>query len=491
MFKRGFDIKINKQLMSRSIVSILLVSITTAIFGQYKYTFKSPNYANDTLIIGAYVGDKQLVKDTLLKNKNKAFVMEGKDTLSKGFYLGLIKPSNYIFQFIINNESQFEITFDTTRLNYVEIKNSKENEIYYDYLEFLNKKRAEADKLREIIAQKQKSGQDRMVESKALDKLDEEVKAKQKFIITTYPKSATTLLINTVSENIEIPKELQADTSTAGRIATYHYYKARYFNEVDFKSPMLINNSFGFKKIDDYFTRLVSNESDSIIKEFDIMLEKLKGNEDAVRFLLPHWLNKYGNGKVIGHDAIYVHLIDNYFKKGWTPWIEPSRLETLYRYADDWRPTLIGKNFPKIITFQKRFKNEVPVDSIPLALYNVDAPYTLLVFWAHDCGHCSKSMPYRVKWEEKYRPLGVKVFGVCTNAYDKEGGCWPAIKEKNMQNFINTSDYYQGYRRMVSIPQTPKLFILDKDKKILFKEFDAEKIDLIFEEILKLEGKKS
>jgi thiol-disulfide isomerase/thioredoxin len=165
-------------------------------------------------------------------------------------------------------------------------------------------------------------------------------------------------------------------------------------------------------------------------------------------------------------------------------------METLVKYADEWRPILIGKNFPKIITYEKKLNSKGTIDSFPSALYNVNAPYTLAVFWAHDCGHCSKSMPYIVKWEEKYRAMGVKVFAVCTNAYDKEGGCFPALKEKNMENFINTSDYYQTYRRLVSIPQTPKLFILDKDKKILFKEFDAEKIDQIFEEVIRIEGQK-
>jgi hypothetical protein len=100
-------------------------------------------------------------------------------------------------------------------------------------------------------------------------------------------------------------------------------------------------------------------------------------------------------------------------------------------------------------------------------------------------------MPYLVSWEEKYRHLGVKVFAVCANAYDKEGACWPAVKEKKMDNFINTSDHYQTYRRVISIPSTPQIFILDENKKILLKGFDVIKIEEIFEEILKSRSSKS
>ena len=243
--------------------------------------------------------------------------------------------------------------------------------------------------------------------------------------------------------------------------------------------------------MNNYFDRLVSPMADSIIKELDVIIPKMQGNEDALRYFLPTWISKYGNAKIIGQDAVYVHLIDNYFKKGYAPWSDPERMKSLYKYADDWRPTLIGKSFPKISTYQKEFKANGAVDSTLVSLWNVRAPYTLVIFWAADCGHCSKVMPNVVAWEEKYRSAGVKVFSVCTNSYDKEQTCWPGVKEKKMENFINTSDYYQSYRRFVSIPSTPQAFILDENKKILIKGFELNKIEEIFEEILKTNGQKS
>ena len=59
---------------------------------------------------------------------------------------------------------------------------------------------------------------------------------------------------------------------------------------------------------------------------------------------------------------------------------------------------------------------------------------------------------------------------MCTKGGDKTKTCWPAIKEKGMEDFINTGDEFQRFNALFKIKSTPKIFILDKDKKILLKD---------------------
>ena len=465
-----------------------------ATYSQFQYTFQSNNYTGDTLIIGYYQGDKTLVKDTLYRDKSGKYTWQDKTFANPGIYIGLIKPTNNIFQFIVNKEEKFEVKFDTSALAKIEVKGSNENKLFMDYVTFIGNQRSKVEPLNELLKNLEKDPAQKAKYEKSkkdLEAINDDVKSEQQRIAQSHPNSFTAFLIKATTEDIVFPKELENDTTQAAQLKKYHFYKDHFFDGIDFKTPFLVNNNFFHTKMNNYFDRLVSPMADSIIKELDIVLNKMHGNDDAIRYFLPAWISKYGNAKIIGQDAVYVHLIDNYFKKGWAPWSDPERMKSLYKYADDWRPTLIGKPFPKISTYQKEFKANGAVDSTLISLWSVKAPYTLVIFWAADCGHCSKVMPSVVAWEEKYRSSGIKVFSVCTNAYDKEHTCWSGVKEKKMENFINTSDYYQSYRRFVSIPSTPQAFILDENKKILIKGFELNKIEEIFEEILKNNAQKS
>ena len=203
----------------------------------------------------------------------------------------------------------------------------------------------------------------------------------------------------------------------------------------------------------------------------------LEPNEDARRFVLSNMLNKYAKNKFIGMDAIYVHMIDKYYSKGQADWVDEENLAKMIDNADNLRPILIGKVFPNITVYTE--------DEKPLMVHNVDSEYTMMIFWAPDCGHCKKSMPSIVQFYEEFKDKGLKVVSVCTKSGDKFPKCWEFIKEKGMEGFINTGDKYQKYRRYVYIPSTPKIFILDAEKKILIKDVPSEELSKVMTEIIK------
>ncbi|MFZ1750037.1 MAG: TlpA disulfide reductase family protein, partial [Saprospiraceae bacterium] len=200
------------------------------------------------------------------------------------------------------------------------------------------------------------------------------------------------------------------------------------------------------------------------------------------RYYLSDFLNRFAEMKMVGLDAIYVHLVDHYYSKNKAPWVNEELLAKMVDNADDLRPILIGKKIPDFTTYLQ--------DGQPINLYSVQSPYTVLIFWAPDCGSCSKIMPDVVKFYQNNRNKGVKIFGVCTKGGDKTSTCWPAIKEKGMEDFINTADEYQRYHAKVKVAKTPKIFILDHKKEILLKDFSGEELDRIFNEILSYEEKK-
>ncbi|MBK7637209.1 MAG: thioredoxin fold domain-containing protein [Saprospiraceae bacterium] len=128
-------------------------------------------------------------------------------------------------------------------------------------------------------------------------------------------------------------------------------------------------------------------------------------------------------------------------------------------------------------------------DNTPVRLYDINSPYTIVIFWAPDCGHCKKIMPDVVSFYKKNKDK-VKLISICTKGGENTKTCWPAVKEKGMEDFINTADEYSRYNMKVRIKSTPKVFVLDENKEIIIKDIPAEELDKIFNEIVSFEEKK-
>jgi len=468
--------------LSMNLFSILLLTFAVNIghSQKFKAQFEIKNYSNDTLIIGNFFGEKQLVADTLYaKNKGK-FVWQVDSLPKVGVYLALTKPDNTFNQFLVNgNDTEFTVTLDKNDMSRAKIKGSKDNILLYDYMDFLGDKKILADTLRAQLARAEAAGSGKEAIQSKLDKLDKDVKLEQDKIIANNPKTLTALLLKSNKE-IDIP-DFDGEEQDV-RVKKYYYYKDHYFDNIDFQHPALIRTPFIYQKIDYFINKVTSQIPDSIAVALDIVLNKLEGNDEAYRYFLADFLNKYAQMKVVGYDALYIHLIDKYYKKGKASWVSEENLKKMSDNADDLRPILIGKKMPDITTYSQ--------DNKSVKLHNIESPFTVVFFWAPDCGHCKKITPLVVDFYKKNKDKGVTLLSICTKGGDKLKTCWEAVTEKGMQDFLNTADEYQRFNSKVKIKSTPKIFILDENKEILIKDIPAEELDRIFNEILKVEENK-
>lgn len=462
---------------------LLYFGVQTAVKAQSSeltVQFDLDHYANDTLIIGYYFGEKQLVKDTLFAKKAGKFTWSRKERPEQGVYLALFKPDNTFIQFILDEkENNFSVSLDAKDLGNIKFTKSQENKLFYDYLDFLKDRRVTADTMRARVDRASTAGTKDEASQSVLDNLDKEVKKEQLRIIETYPNSITSLIIKS-NIDIEIPEFKGSEDSV--KASRYYYYKSHYFDNVNMKHPSLIRTPFIHQKVDFYMNKLSNQQPDSLIKAVDIVLGLLEGNQEAYRYYLAEFLNKFAQLKMVGHDAIYVHMVDKYYSQGKASWVAEENLSKMKENADEMRPILIGKIMPDFTTYLE--------DSKPVRLHAIQAEYTAVVFWAPDCGHCKKVMPSIIDFYKKNKDKGLKLLAVCTKGGDKTPTCWTGVKEKGMEDFINTADEYQRYNQRIRIKSTPKIFLLDAKKEIIVKDIPAEELDRIFNEVLSFEQKK-
>lgn len=461
---------------------VLCISLVTSLNIGWtqasKIDFQIDNYENDTLIIGNYYGDKQLVKDTLIRaDRNDKFVFASDTLVDAGVYLALMLPDYEYIQFIVpSDDQQFSASMDYEELAKIKFSGSKENETFYDYLAFLREHKPKAEELQQKIEAARAEGKSTEKEEAKFDEIDKKVKDYQLKIVEENKGSIASMLIS-ANFDVDIP-EFEGDEDEV-KMKRFKYYRDNYFHNLDTTNIALIRTPFLHDRLMYYLDNLNSPLPDSITIAVDKILSMLQPNEDAFKFYTSFFLNKYAKMKRVGDDAIYVHIADKYYSTGKAKWVKPETLAKIRDNATKLRPLLIGNKIPDIFVYDK--------DSTEIRLREVDADYTVLVFWAPSCGHCTKAMPHIVKFNDKYKDQGIKTISICTKGGEKFKGCWDVLEEKDMLRLINTGDEYIRFQRQVYVRQTPKIVVLDKDKEIVIKDIPAEKLDEILQEIIKQE----
>ncbi|MBK7609319.1 MAG: DUF4369 domain-containing protein [Saprospiraceae bacterium] len=128
------------------------------------------------MLTNNFLRDTAVGKDGLFKFKNTK-------SLEPGIYLLVMPPKNDFIQLFINEgEQQLQIEADAQEVvKSFRIKGSHDNEVFYDYLNYLDIKRPEAQVLTEQI----KATADDKIKAglqEKLDDLNKAVKDKQKIL---------------------------------------------------------------------------------------------------------------------------------------------------------------------------------------------------------------------------------------------------------------------------------------------------------------------
>jgi thiol-disulfide isomerase/thioredoxin len=172
----------------------------------------------------------------------------------------------------------------------------------------------------------------------------------------------------------------------------------------------------------------------------------------------------------MGMDAVFVHMGKNYYMTGQAFWADSTTVAKIGDRVKKLQYSLIGTTAPNLI--MKDTLENVQI------LHAINKDYTIAYFWDPDCGHCKKVTP-KVKefYDEFKKELNVEVYGVNTNAKEKEA--WKQYIIENDLNWINVDDPEQktAYKYLYDIYSTPVIYLLDKDKKIIAKRIGAEDLE--------------
>jgi len=438
----------------------------------YELTFQLKQYTGGQIALAHYMGKSFYMADSAQINAQGTAIMKNKEALQGGIYIVLLPGRQRYFEMLLDNKDQhFSISIDTTDLiNKTVFKTSKENEIFQSYNRFLTKEVAAPDRQINALLAKHTASDSANARTMQIE-LGKKLQSFRNNVISQYPKSLLTNIFKAMKDP-EVPATPPGEDSTFA----FRYYKAHYWDSVDLSDGRLVRTDIIEKKLNRYFSQLVSPDPDSIIVEADKIVAKTRKDKEMFKFVV-WWLTyNYETSKYMGMDAVFVHMVEKYYVSGEAYWLKDEQLNKIISRAYSMAPNLIGQQAPPL-----EIKDSA---SKPISLYTTKAKYTILVFWDPTCGHCKIEVPkldsaFNANWKNK----GVAIIGFKTEGTKDE---WQNfIKEHKLKGWIHAwdPDAQSNYRRLYDVYSTPIVYLLDENKKILAKRLGVEQLSDFLEKM--------
>lgn len=419
---------------------------------------------------------------TKLDSKGNA-VFEKKEKIVGGIYLILPSDRRSYFEVLLENGDEFSITatMDSLQGN-VRYKNSQKNNDFLAYQTVISEHAKKDKLLKDELANAQTNADTNAILDKS-KKLRAELLAYRQSYIKANPNSMLASIFRAM-QTPQVPEgpHYKDDGITIDSNYAYYYYKNHYWDGFNFQDDRLIHTPLLQAKLDEYFKKVVLQQEDSVAKEADSILVRMRGTKELFKFTL-NWLSTQSQtSKVMGMDKVFVHLVDNYYMKGDATWLSDEDLNKYIDRAKKIAPNVINNPAPPFVADQ--------ADKKELKLYDFKAKYTLLIFYAADCGHCRHELPlvdsaYRAELKAK----GVRVLAFNVEKNEKQ---WQEFIEKNkLEEWTHVWDpnYKSRYWALYDTQLVPAMYLLDGEKIIRGKKLDHSNIGKVVDLLERKLGK--
>jgi peroxiredoxin len=464
---------INKNLSIRAGVlsMLILLSCTLRLQAQNTgYDIKVKIGLKDTLChLANYFGEKQYLQDSAKTDSKGLVQFKNKEKLPGGIYL-FVFPNKTYFEILLDKEQNFSIECDPADvINTMKVKGSEENSRFYEYLQFIQIKSKAVEPLRAERKRKLDAKENTEEIDKSIKAIDKEVIDYKKNYISTYPNTLLSKVF-LASQDVDVPEAPTLENGAKDSLFAFRYYKQHYFDNFDIADERLLRTPLYHNKVSNYIKNLVIQMADSVNKEADMLIAKAASNKETFKYMVWYLTNTYETANIMGLDAVFVHLANNYYTKEKAFWVDEVTLFKIRDRAAQLEPILIGKKVRDLVLEDSA--------GVYKSLYSVKAKYTVLFFYDPDCGHCKKSTPPLIEIYKKYKSEGLEVFSVCTEV---EMDKWRAFIKEYKLEWINVADpkLHNNFRHEFDLATTPQVFLLDSEKKIIAKKIDVETLDKI------------
>jgi hypothetical protein len=459
-----------------AIALLFLCSLTTQAKNGFKVEVIFKQDVPDSFVYLAHYFGKGLptiYKMDSARVVKRTVVFERKDSILGGIYMVIYNHNSKLSDFLLDNGNNFTMIIDNNgekKPDYLEFKNSPENTRNQEYNKMMvtltEKNKAITDKFAHA-----KTKADTAAITKELSAIMEQQAAYRKNYAKKYPNTLLSkIFLAPLPPEVPEGKHYLADGKTEDTLFAYTYFKNHYWDNFDLREDRLINTPIYDAKLNDYFTKWIYQIPDSINYEADKILKATRGTKELFRYTLRTLATNALQSKIMGMDEVFVHLVENYYMKGEAYWLSPKDLEWYEDHAKKIAPNVLGNIGPDL-----NMQDVFSLKDMPL--HEVKAKYTVMIVWAYDCGTCQKEVPqldsmYRAVLKDK----GVKIYSIASGGELSE--IQKFIDKNKIKDWVNVADINNNtqFKTKYDAFSTPKVYLLDENKKIIGKGLDHSNI---------------
>ncbi len=463
------------------ILSLAAMSGIAQISPDLDISIKIAPYKNTPLYLVSYYGRDKTTVDTAILNAKSEGHFKRKHKLPEGVYFVSSTDNKMLFELLLGKNQRFSLVADTAHITQIAFKGSPDNDQFKEYASLVNANAKQFNLLNEQMRTTKDMADVQPIRDRQRV-LMSELQVSGDSLMRKYPGSLTAMYIALKSPPHApvgfIPKN-KADSVAGGFYMNQHYW-----DNVVFNDDRLPYTPFFDHKLDMYFRAFVPPNPDSVTKDMDYMLLYARTGKEIYPYLLSKFTSRYLVPPP-GLNKVFIDLFQNFYLKGDTTLVTDSFKKVIYERAYQYMANQVGDPAPAL--------DLLDINDNPVSLYNVHAPYTFVVFWDPTCSHCKEQVPrvdsiYKAKW----KAMGVQLYSVNVN-----GMLMPELR-KFAQTSNLSPDWIHTYepdaktreliksglptfRQLYEVYETPTMYLLDKDKRIVGRHLTLEQFDALME----------
>ncbi len=433
--------------------------------------------AGTTKLVGMW-GDQNYLADSAVVDATGHFVLRRKKPLPSGFYTFLL-PGMKQMSILIDKDQRMTLRAKASDFfGTMQVEGSINTQLFYESIRFQSKQDPELSQVAATMGRTAPGSPEFQQAKQRQTQLLDERKAYLDGIYKQYSDAFfTKFKIAGQNPDYKEFKKANGDTDTMRQLM---YYRAHFWDGVDFNDDRLLNTPVISNKLKRYIKELTPQHPDSLIFVADPLIRRVIKHKQYFKYFTNWIALQYENTKttVMDGEAVYVHIIKNYFTPELAWWEDPKNLPPLQKHVWEMEASLLNRKGPDV--------QAMDVNGQMKSIYEIKAPIVVVFMFSPDCEHCQKEAAEVEALYKKWKSRGVEFFGIAVSTTDAE---WKQFVQEKGFTFTNVFDptnraIYAKY--FVDI--TPEIYVLNKDRIIVGKNLHPNQLETIFERELKKIG---
>jgi thiol-disulfide isomerase/thioredoxin len=416
--------------------------------------------SNSNVYLLQISGENHKTVDTAFTTQEGSFEFKLQKDFPMGMY-AIFDGTNTMIELIYNNENIRFISSGSQSEDNVQIIESIENLIWYDYLYLKGFNQYKLEVIESILLNYPPDDEYYALSKTKYEEIQDLITNRSLELANNNPETFSAKLILVDKPNFA-PSELD-DNSKQEYLIKHH------FDNTDFSDSLLLRSNILTSKIVKYLGLYqrpgLSQEQleNRLLFAVDSILDRAIVNQQVYEAVVSFLIKGF---ETIGFERGLIHIAEQNQLEELC--VNTEKKAELENRMDLIKKLAVGKIAPDF--------NATDINKKSIQLSKINSDKTILIFWASWCPHCLEVMPVLKEYYNSTSREELEIIAISIdenekdflNAVESHSLIWKNIAELKGWNGTIVSQY--------GINATPSIFILDKDKKILAKPTNKDNL---------------